>query len=80
MSLAVPRSPQPAKVDHDHDGQLPSMKHHVACSHFRTSLPIKDFEEVVSSIDREHIDYWSLWLDLKLPYRSLIKALQANGL
>jgi hypothetical protein len=56
------------------------MKHHVACSHFRTSLPIKDFEEVVSSIDREHIDYWSLWLDLKLPYRSLIKALQANGL
>ncbi len=39
---------------------------------------IKDFEEVVR-LDREYIDNWSLWLDIKILAKTLIVVLKQKG-
>jgi lipopolysaccharide/colanic/teichoic acid biosynthesis glycosyltransferase len=80
MSLVGPRPPTPAEV------QLYSPPHllRLRVKPGLTGLwqlygnSVNDFEEIVK-LDCRYIDYWSVWLDLKILIRTIPKILKGGG-
>jgi lipopolysaccharide/colanic/teichoic acid biosynthesis glycosyltransferase len=80
MSLVGPRPPTPAEVE------LYS-PHHLARLRVKPGLTglwqlygnsVNDFEDIVN-LDCRYIDYWSVWLDLKILVRTVPRILRGGG-
>ncbi len=80
MSLVGPRPPTPAEVE------LYS-PHHLARLRVKPGLTglwqlygnsVSDFEDIVN-LDCRYIDYWSVWLDLKILVRTVPRILRGEG-
>jgi lipopolysaccharide/colanic/teichoic acid biosynthesis glycosyltransferase len=81
MSLVGTRPPTTMEVEHydPHHHRRLSMKPGVTgLWQVKGNGEINDFEEVVK-LDCEYIDNWSLWLDLKIIAKTVVKVAAGGG-
>ena len=80
MSLVGPRPPIPGEVcEYDlHDRRRLSMRPGMTCIwqvNGRNSIPFKKW----MALDKEYIDNWSLWLDIKILAKTIPAVLKGSG-
>lgn len=80
MSLVGPRPPTPAEVQH-------YSPHHLLRLRVKPGLTglwqlygnaVNDFEDIVK-LDCRYIEYWSVWLDLKILLKTIPRILKGGG-
>jgi exopolysaccharide biosynthesis polyprenyl glycosylphosphotransferase len=80
MSLVGPRPPIPSEVEQyeGEDRRRLSMKPGITClwqSKGRSNIPFEEWME----LDKEYIDNWSLWLDLKILAKTIPAIIRGSG-
>lgn len=81
MSLVGSRPPTPVEVEHydpSHHRRLSMKPGITGLWQLMGNSEINDFDEVVR-LDCEYIDNWSLWLDLKILARTVVKVAAGGG-
>jgi len=80
MSLVGPRPPTPAEVEHYESRHLLRLRVKPGLTGLWQLYgnSVNDFEDIVK-LDCRYINYWSLWLDLKILARTIPKILRGGG-
>jgi lipopolysaccharide/colanic/teichoic acid biosynthesis glycosyltransferase len=80
MSLVGPRPPTPTEVQHYDESHFMRLRAKPGLTGLWQLYgnAINDFEDIVK-LDCRYIDYWSLWLDLKILVRTIPKILRGGG-